>query len=314
MITTAIACPICKLEKQYLIEAEDFGRNKNIQCQRCGKYSITSTAQAMVGDGKLGYKFIAWIRDVNEQKKYPPVITSDVLENLEKGIPDYSPMQKQIIFLRNIERRTNFPGQSVNIVPDFDYPLSWASNVDELLYYLRNLIERNLLRLPTNEGHNEVNGLSKIVEITASGWEFLERNSEKSTLSDQVFVAMSFSSELKVIWENAIKTAIEKTGYKAYRVDSELHSDKIDTKIITEIKNSRFLFADVTEQKQGVYFEAGYALGLGIPVIWSCRKDDLERVHFDTRQYNHILWENENDLQEALYNFICAIIGKRSEI
>lgn len=72
------------------------------------------------------------------------------------------------------------------------------------------------------------------------------------------------------------------------------------------------MIADVTEQKQGVYFEAGYALGLGIPVIWSCRKDDLKNVHFDTRQYNHILWESEEDYAEKLYNFICAIIGKLS--
>jgi nucleoside 2-deoxyribosyltransferase len=80
---------------------------------------------------------------------------------------------------------------------------------------------------------------------------------------------------------------------------------------VAEIKNSLFLVADVTEQKQGVYFEAGYAIGLEIPVIWSVKKDELEKVHFDTRQYNHIVWESEKDLKEQLYNFICAIIGKR---
>lgn len=81
----------------------------------------------------------------------------------------------------------------------------------------------------------------------------------------------------------------------------------------SEIKNSKFMVADVTEQQQGVYFEAGYALGLSIPVLWSCRKDDLKNVHFDTRQYNHILWENENDLKDQLFHFICAIIGKRGK-
>ena len=124
---------------------------------------------------------------------------------------------------------------------------------------------------------------------------------------------MSFSPELKSIWKNGIKKAIEKAGYKAYRVDSKPHADRIDIKIITEIKNSRFLVADVTEQKQGVYFEAGYALGLGLPVLWSCRKDDLNNAHFDTRQYNHIRWENEEDLERELFNFICAIIGKASK-
>ena len=68
--------------------------------------------------------------------------------------------------------------------------------------------------------------------------------------------------------------------------------------------------ADVTQQRAGVYFEAGYALGLGLPVFWCVRKDDLDNVHFDTRQYNHIVWENEEDLAEQLYLFVTAIIGK----
>lgn len=81
-------------------------------------------------------------------------------------------------------------------------------------------------------------------------------------------------------------------------------------KIITEIKNSRFLVADVTQQRPGVYFEAGYALGLGIPVFWCVREDDLKNVHFDTRQYNHIVWKDENHLAEQLYFYVSAVIGK----
>ena len=129
----------------------------------------------------------------------------------------------------------------------------------------------------------------------------------------QAFVAMSFSEDLKPIWEGPIYNAIKKAGYKPYRVDAEPHIDRIDAKIISEIKNSRFIIADVTEQKRGVYFEAGFALGLGLPVIWCVRKDDLEKVHFDTRQYNHIVWETMDDLENQLFNFICAIIGKGKE-
>jgi nucleoside 2-deoxyribosyltransferase len=71
--------------------------------------------------------------------------------------------------------------------------------------------------------------------------------------------------------------------------------------------------ADVTEQKRGVYVEAGYALGLGLPVIWCVRKDELGKVHFDTRQYNHIMWETTDELETRLFDFICAIIGKGKE-
>jgi len=34
-------------------------------------------------------------------------------------------------------------------------------------------------------------------------------------------------------------------------------------------------------------------MGLGRQVIWTCRDDDLKNVHFDTRQYNHIVGKNQ---------------------
>jgi len=304
-------CPVCGLESQRGVEIGPLGSEIRIDCQRCGKYKITNTALSMLDTKRTDPMLIAWIKDLNEKGADPPIIDSYVLKNLTKGLPNYSPSQKQLILMRNLEKRTEYPGKSVHVMPEFDYPLSWASGEEELRFYLRNLVERGLLHLPSKE-HAEINDLINIVGITPAGWDYLEENSKLSVFSDQAFVAMSFSENLHNIWKDAIKKGIERAGYKAYRVDSDPHSDRIDVKIITEIKNSKFLLADVTEQKRGVYFEAGYALGLGIPVIWACRKDDLKNVHFDTRQYNHILWEDGEDYTEKLYNFICAIIGKLS--
>ena len=110
-------------------------------------------------------------------------------------------------------------------------------------------------------------------------------------------------------WELGIEPAISDANFRPYRIDRQPHNERIDVKIMAEIKRSRFLVADVTGQRQGVYFEAGYALGLGLPVIWSVRKDELEKVHFDTRHYNHIVWVSEDDLKNRLFEFVVAIIG-----
>jgi nucleoside 2-deoxyribosyltransferase len=67
--------------------------------------------------------------------------------------------------------------------------------------------------------------------------------------------------------------------------------------------------ADFTGQRHGVYFEAGFAQGLGLPVIWTCREDHVKNLHFDTRQQNHITWEQSDDLREKLKNRIWAVIG-----
>jgi nucleoside 2-deoxyribosyltransferase len=221
--------------------------------------------------------------------------------------------EKQLLLLRALERRTSFPGQAIDIQPNFDFPLAWATGEEEFLYLLRSLIERGLTR--RTDGSPDLRDSFQFnAEITSKGWDFLDQHARPSIISDQAFVAMSFSPELKSAWENAIRPALIKAKFRPYRVDVEPHIDRIDTKIITEIKNSRFLVADVTKQRQGVYFEAGYALGLGIPVFWCVRADDLSNVHFDTRQYNHIAWKDEDELAEQLYLFVSAVIGTGTAI
>ena len=90
------------------------------------------------------------------------------------------------------------------------------------------------------------------------------------------------------------------------RVDAVEHNDKIDDRIVLEIRRSGLLVADVTGHRPGVYFEAGLAMGLGLPVVWTVRDDDLDKVHFDTRQYNHIVWNTPADLASKLRNRILA--------
>ncbi|MCF2940650.1 hypothetical protein L1N85_19855 [Paenibacillus alkaliterrae] len=54
---------------------------------------------------------------------------------------------------------------------------------------------------------------------------------------------------------------------------------------------SNIVISDFTEHKTGVYYEAGFAKGLGLEVIWTVREDNLDQCHFDTKQMNHIVWK-----------------------
>ena len=112
-------------------------------------------------------------------------------------------------------------------------------------------------------------------------------------------------------WQEGFKAGIREAGYEPVRVDEEDHLHKIDDKIIAEIRRSRFIVADFTGTRGGVYYEAGFAHGLNVPVIFTCREDWLEKVHFDIRQYNFIRWTNEDlkKLQNDLINRITRTIG-----
>ena len=156
------------------------------------------------------------------------------------------------------------------------------------------------------------------ITITVPGFERVaELEQVKNAASDQVFVAMSFDPSLDTAWKKGIEPAVEVAGYKPLRVDKEEYVGWIPDKIISEIRKSRFVVADFSHGKngasEGVYFEAGFAYGLDLDIILTCKDSDANDVHFDLSQYNCIHWKNPEDLREKLGDRIGAIIGYRSQ-
>jgi nucleoside 2-deoxyribosyltransferase len=145
---------------------------------------------------------------------------------------------------------------------------------------------------------------------TPRGWTEFGKSRAANIESEKVFVAMWFEPAMDDAYEQGIKTAIEEdTGFKSIRVDAVEHTGKIDDRIIAEIRESRFLIADFTGHRGGVYFEAGYAMGLGLPAIWACKSHDIANAHFDTRRYNHIVWSDPGGIREKLALRIRATVG-----
>ena len=122
----------------------------------------------------------------------------------------------------------------------------------------------------------------------------------------------------------AIQPAVEDSGYQFLKINEKEHVNRIDDEIFADIRRSRFVVADFTHDvkegaRGGVYFEAGFAQGLGLPVIWTCHESMLSKEakikpHFDIRQYNFLGW-SENDLDDfrkRLQKRIEAILGRGS--
>ncbi|MEQ1696900.1 MAG: hypothetical protein ABL901_13775 [Hyphomicrobiaceae bacterium] len=152
------------------------------------------------------------------------------------------------------------------------------------------------------------------VNIAPAGHARLAELAVANETSTQAFVAMWFDASIRSAFDLGVEPAVAAAGYKAFRIDNKEHNNKIDDEIISEIRRSRFVVADMTcppdKPRGGVYFEAGFAFGLNIPVFWSCRKDSEKEIHFDTRQFAHILWTNEEDLKNQLTKKIRAILGQ----
>ena len=159
-------------------------------------------------------------------------------------------------------------------------------------------------------------GFGFLCRVTTSGYIAIEElHTERQ--SDQCFVAMWFNEATDALYDRAIAPAVRAAGYQPLRIDQKPDFlGKIDDQIIAEIRRSRFVVADFTHGDGGVrgsvYYEVGFAQGLDVPVIFTCRDDQLYDLHFDTNHFLHLSWPrgHAEALIEPLKNRIMANLGE----
>jgi hypothetical protein len=294
-------CAVCQMAAQMI----PLGRTDcvGIDCPRCGRYVwfATFTADAVtsgrVSDQHARKAVSAWIQEQNLLGANPLLDNSLVERAIAVAEPGLIERSRRLLL--ECGRRTQFYDQNVH---DPMLPLAaitWSEDETEVQSLADLLREQGLLK----------KGAAAEFRLTALGLTEVEAK-QRQLVTDQVFVAMSFDPAMKSVYDNGLYAGIKGAGYKPFRVDRYDHVNRIDDEIIAQIRRSRFLVADFTGQKHGVYFEAGFALGLAREVIWSCRRDDIKNLHFDIRQYNCIDWTTESELAERLKLRIEAVMGR----
>jgi len=78
---------------------------------------------------------------------------------------------------------------------------------------------------------------------------------------------------------------------------------------LESIRKAEFVIVDLTEERPNVFFEAGYAHGIGKLPIYIAR--DGTDIHFDVKDYPVIMFRNMKELREGLVRRLRAIAEKR---
>ena len=284
-------------------------------------------------DTEAKIKLTSWIVDQN-RFNIPPTVNLDIIEQA-KSWPRLSVSERADRLLRYLEKKTKrlgdvssfyFPEEDKNKDPQFIYELlAWTGSekLSEVVTLVEYCNEQKWLNhhiskderpgMPMVGAAKERYGIGKYeIMLRPPGYARLAELDGANSESTQGFVAMWFDDSMNEA-SKAIQNAISDAGYKPQQINQKEHINKICDEIIAEIRRSRFVVADFTSEpdnpRGGVYYEAGFAQGQNIPVIWTCREELIGQVHFDTNHYNHITWENEADLYKKLKKRIEAVIG-----
>jgi hypothetical protein len=143
--------------------------------------------------------------------------------------------------------------------------------------------------------HDAINGPTRLA-LTFEGWQGYEALKHAQVESRTAFMAMQFDSEMDPVVKGCFKPAVARTGFELRVLTDGQPAGSIDDQLRVALRTSRFVIADLTHDNNGAYWEAGFAEGLGRPVIYTCRKQkwDATKSHFDTSHLNTIIWDPEN--------------------
>lgn len=293
-----------------------------------GRYFISGTAAGMLGswDESKKIRLTSWLVEQRRLGVPCPEISSATLDEVTKRRP-MSVHDRADSLLRYLLTKSDLLGTVVKFyaldntkAQDAEYELlAWTGSrqISEVITLAEYCNQEGWIEHRATERAGSSKNTVHELMLRPPGYARLAELDGTNSGSAQAFVAMWFDDSMNEAYEKGIWPAITDAGYKAVRIDQKDHNNKIDDEIIAEIRRSRFLIADFTQgdtgARGGVYYEAGFAHGLNMPVIFTCRKDALGKVHFDTRQYNHIVWETPEELRDSLAKRISATIGDGPE-
>lgn len=318
-------------------------------CKVCGPVRLTEAAAQKIKKGDFSASQMLAVSIYNRSEfenrgrtENSRAITTEDLKLLAEQYRSLDPLEKIDQVLFTLKKQTQHVGQRIRVDCEYDYTRYHCLNPGELRTILIFLVEMALVK--TEQPNQPDYGLW----ISAQGYKRLRELETARTDLRQCFVAMWYNPEMIRVYKQAIQPAIEyleagasESYFKAIRVDNVEHANDINDEIIAQIRRSRFMVCDLTGHRGGVYFEAGFAYGLGLPVIYTCRKDwavtdDLwlkptaaedaigrlydsngnavdikkEGIHFDLAHWNRIEWQEDrlDDFRIALENRIKAVI------
>lgn len=148
-----------------------------------------------------------------------------------------------------------------------------------------------------------------IIHVTPEGYDYIEQSSRGSAVdSQQLFLVCQFKNVSEATFRERFVPALDGTPYRIGRISDHEFNGKVDDEILLKIRSCRAVIVDIEPNNFNVGFEAGYALALGKPIIYTSQRKPDERfplsLPFDVRVQNVIADESDEEFVRRLSNRI----------
>jgi len=291
-------CPLCgyglRSERREVFQTDAHV----FDCTNCGCFQLDLVSRTNLPTvakyGRDSFEILSYaVRRMNTSKPCPE-LKWELIESILRTTELPSPKELVDNLLLLLAESTQL-GERFAISPQTHSAAIGAASPEGFVAAAQALTEKGFVRAAS------ISGGGFDGELTLGGWEASEALLRKRPDSRRAFMAMQYGDPmLNKVFLDCFKPAVEATGFALRRLDEAPPAGLIDDRLRVEIRTSRFLIADLTHHNRGAYWEAGFAEGLGRPVIYACEIGVFEEdgTHFDTSHHHTIVWDVEH-LEEA---------------
>ncbi len=315
-------CCFCKSEAKYERDRVNYG----IDCPICGIYAIQwrlyDNLIAKEKDSSLLWAISENIKhnpkrdqnyDPNQRLHWYSGDTSPEsplrvrrFENLLSLPIDHSRKPDQILRLIGKKTGSGHPFSEIELEESDLFSLK-IGDEQEARRWILTLKEQALIIYSGGVGSKAI-GTS--MSVTPAGWQRIGQLSQ-SHISNLGFIAMFFGHQERDKLQGALESGCREAGFDATTIDRHEYVGGVVDEVVSKIRQSAFVIADLTGHRNGVYWESGYAEALDIPVIYTVDDREGDQSHFDVQHLNQIRWKSYEELTERVRNRILAVTQRR---
>ncbi|MDD4102019.1 MAG: hypothetical protein PHU80_05235 [Kiritimatiellae bacterium] len=315
-------CPVCKTPN--VSHSGAGASTSEIHCPRCGRFLIQTLAETRLLNSPPPFPpshlLSGLCRNTWDNLGEKLLVTVDMFQswaNLDKTAKILVPRDTDLpakgdYLLKYIRRKSKSLADTVSFTPA-ELSVGFCANKKELLFCLSYLSSKGLVEEePGNQKPKGAANAGLEYRLTPAGW--LALDVPATATEPMAAVALSLENDTDTLWSQGFAAAAQKAGYKAVRIDSREHANKINDEMIVGVRHARILVADLSGQSPLAYFQAGLAAGLGKPVFWTCeeRAAQDKKLHLEIRQHLVTTWSNDklDDFALRLCHRIEAALGR----
>jgi hypothetical protein len=312
MSSDFLPCIVCETPADRVPGLGEFAR---YECPRCGVFILNGGAEAVLpgmlneSNHRRSLMSFALRRMQRPNNTHLRILTKIDLPSFWEAQRLPNPQQQAdalVVWIGDNQPDSfHFAGAHASLVAAYvGLPIARDGRTDtDTLKWLRLQIAH--LNMFESIGPDE----SPAFRLTIEGASRYENLKKISPRSRTAFMAMKIGDEtLDQVFADCFRPAAARTGFELRKLIEHQSPGLIDNHVRAAIVGCRFVIADVTHSSDGTYWEAGYAEGLGLPVIYTCEASVWQdkETQFDTNHTMTVVWDASN-LKKAEHDLAATI-------